>query len=148
MRTEQFSRVLLAVYLVALAVLVFAPFGRAMELGDRLNLEPLSTIDRALDLGPRSPSFRLMVANIAAFIPLGILLPLAFPASARLAVVLLGALALSSAAEIGQLAISVNLAYAYRSTDVDDVILNVAGAFIGYTSFALIKLLGALQPSR
>src|SRR5688500_9617826 len=75
MRTDQFSRLLLGAYLVALAVLVFLPSGRAMELGDRLNLEPLATIDRALDLGPRSLAFRLMIANIAAFIPLGTLLP-------------------------------------------------------------------------
>lgn len=45
-----------------------------MDLGDRLNLEPLATIDRALELGPRSPSFTLMLGNIAAFVPLGILL--------------------------------------------------------------------------
>jgi glycopeptide antibiotics resistance protein len=148
MRTDQFSRVLLAVYLTALAVLVFLPSGRAMELGDRLNLEPLATIERALDLGPRSLSFRLMLANIAAFIPLGILLPLSFPSVARLALVLVGALALSSAVEVGQLAISVKLGYAYRSTDVDDVILNVFGAVIGYTFIAVTRLLGALQPSR
>ena len=148
MRTDQFSRLLLAAYLVALAVLVFLPFGRAMELGDRLNLEPLATIDRALDLGPRSLAFRLMLANIAAFIPLGILLSLAFPSVARLAVVLVGALALSSTVEIGQLAISLNLGYAYRSTDIDDVILNVAGALLGYTAIAVTRVLGTLQPSR
>lgn len=148
MRTDQFSRLLLAVYLVALAVLVFAPFGRAMELGDRLNLEPLATIDRAIELGPRSLAFRLMIANVAAFLPLGILLPLAFPTAPRPATVLIGALALSSVAEIGQLAISMNLGYSYRSTDIDDVILNVAGAVLGYTAFAMARLLGALQPSR
>jgi glycopeptide antibiotics resistance protein len=148
MRTDQFSRLLLAIYLVALAVLLFVPAGRAMELGDRLNLEPFATIDRAIDLGPRSLSFRLMIANVAAFIPLGILLALAAPARARFAVVLVGAIALSSAAEIGQLAISVNLGYAYRSTDVDDVILNVTGALIGYAAIAITRVFGALQPSR
>ena len=148
MRTDQFSRLLLAAYLVALAVLVFLPSGRAMELGDRLNLEPLATIDRALDLGPRSLAFRLMIANIAAFIPLGILLALAFPTGVRLAAVLVAAFALSSAVEVGQLAISVNLGYAYRSTDVDDVILNVAGALIGYAAVYVTRVVGALQPSR
>ena len=148
MRTDQFSRLLLAVYLVALAVLVFVPAGRAMELGDRLNLEPFATIERALDLGPRSLSFRLMLANVAAFIPLGILLALAFPGRARLAVVLVGAICLSIAVELGQLAISLNLGYAYRSTDVDDVILNVAGALVGYAAIAITRVFGALQPSR
>ena len=148
MRTDQISRLLLAAYLVALAVLVFVPFGRAMELGDRLNLEPLATIDRALDLGPRSLVFRLMLANVAAFIPLGILLPLAFPAVARLALVLVSAVALSSAVEIGQLAVSLNLGYAYRSTDVDDVILNASGALIGYVAVAATRVFARLQPSR
>ena len=148
MRTDQFSRLLLAVYLVALAVLLFVPSGRAMELGDRLNLEPLATIDRAIDLGPRSVSFRLLLANIAAFIPLGVLLPLAFPSTARLAPVVVGALLLSSAVEVGQLVMSVNLGYAYRSTDVDDVILNVSGAVIGYVGLATTRVFGRLQPSR
>jgi glycopeptide antibiotics resistance protein len=148
MRTEQFSRLLLAVYLVALAVLVFMPSGRPMDLGDRLNLEPLATIDRALELGPRSGVFRLMLANVAAFVPLGILLPLAFPRRAGLLAAVIAAAALSSAIEIGQLAISVNLGYAYRSTDIDDVILNVTGALLGYAMIAVTRLFGAMQPSR
>jgi glycopeptide antibiotics resistance protein len=147
MRSDQFSRLLLAAYLVVLAVLVFVPSGRAMELGDRLNLEPLATIDRAMDMGPRSLAFRLMLANVAAFIPLGILLALASPPRARLVIVLVGSIALSSAVELGQLAISVNLGYAYRSTDIDDVILNVAGALVGYAAIAVTRVFGALQPS-
>lgn len=148
MRTDQFARGLLVAYLVALAVLVFMPSGRPMDLGDRLNLEPLATIDRALELGPRSPSFRLMLANVAAFIPLGILLPLAFPRRAGLLAVVLTAVALSTAVELGQLAISLNLGYAYRSTDVDDVILNVVGALIGFAAVAFTRVFGVLQPSR
>ena len=148
MRTDQLSRLLLLAYLLGLAVLVFLPSGRPMELGDRLNLEPFATIGRAIDLGPRAVVFRVMVANIAAFVPLGILLPLAFPSKARVGAVLMAAVAISAAVEIGQLVISLNLGYAYRSTDIDDVILNVSGAFIGYAGVAATRLLGALQPSR
>ncbi|MEX2547135.1 MAG: VanZ family protein [Chloroflexota bacterium] len=135
-------------YLLVLGALVFLPFGRGMDLGDRLNFEPFATIDRALELGPRSPSFRLMLGNIAAFVPLGILLPMAIRSRWPLATVLIGAVALSSAIELGQLAISVWLGFAYRSTDVDDVILNVSGAVVGYGLFVTLRLLGRAQPIR
>lgn len=131
-------------YLVVLALLVFLPFGRAMDLGDRLNLDPMATIDRALELGPRSPSFRLMLGNIAAFVPFGLLLALASRSLRSPLVVLVCAVALSAAIELGQLAISVGLGYAYRSTDIDDVILNVLGAVIGYVLYLGIYLGSAL----
>ncbi len=139
---------MLAIYLVVLGTLVFLPFGRGMDLGDRLNLEPFATIERALELGPRSLSFRLMLGNIAAFVPLGILLPMVFRSGWSLALVAIGAVGLSAAVELGQLVISVWLGYAYRSTDIDDVILNVFGAALGYLAFLAIRALGAAQPNR
>ena len=139
---------MLAIYLVVLGTLVFLPFGRGMDLGDRLNLEPFATIERALELGPRSLSFRLMLGNIAAFVPLGILLPMVFRSGWSLALVAIGAVGLSAAIELGQLVISVWLGYAYRSTDIDDVILNVLGTALGYLTFLAIRALGAAQPNR
>ena len=147
MPTQHFSRLLLVAYLLCLGVLVFAPFGRPMDLGDRLNLEPFATIERALR-HPGSLSFRLLIGNIAAFLPLGFLVPLAFRTAWPLLLVVVGALGLSLAIELGQLAISVGLGYAYRSTDIDDVFLNVVGALVGYSALAVIKAIGALQPSR
>ncbi len=95
-------------YMLVLGALVFLPFGGAMDLGDRLNLQPFATIDRALELGPRSVSFRLLIGNIAAFVPFGILLPLVLPLVVRTrwsaALVLIGALWLCI--ELGQLAVS------------------------------------------
>lgn len=129
---------LLTGYLAILAVLVFLPFGREMDLGDRLNLEPFATIDRALELGPRSPSFRLMLANIAAFVPFGLLAPFASLTLRSPLAFLPVAIALPTLIELGQLAISFAVGYAYRSTDVDDVILNFLGALIGYTLFSLV----------
>lgn len=139
---------MLAIYLVVLGALVFLPFGRGMDLGDRLNLEPFATIDRALELGPRSPSFRLMVGNIAAFVPLGVMLPLVFRTRWSAALVLIGAFGLSAAIELGQLAVSFWLGFAYRSTDVDDVILNVLGAALGYVAFLVLRPLLAGGPGR
>lgn len=142
------GRWLAAVYLIVLAALVFLPFGRGMDLGDRLNLAPFATIDRALELGPRSLSFRLLIANIAAFVPLGILLPLVIRTRWSAAVVVIGAFGLSAAIELGQLAISLALGFAYRSTDVDDVILNLLGAVLGYVSLQSLRALFATERSR
>lgn len=134
-------------YLVVLGALVFLPFGGVMDLGDRLNLEPFATIDRALELGPPSVSFRLMIGNIAVFVPFGILLPLVMRARWSGALVVIGALWLSAAIELGQLAISYWIGFAYRSTDVDDVILNVLGAAFGYLVFQVLRASSASEPS-
>lgn len=139
---------LLVAYLGVLAVLVFVPFGRGMDLGDRINLEPFATIDRALQLGPRSLSYRLMIGNIAAFIPFGILLPMILRTRWSLPVVVIGAVALSAAIELGQMAASVWLGFAYRSTDIDDIILNSLGAVVGYVAYLGIRIVGVLEPSR
>jgi len=120
--------------LAVLAFLVFFPFGRGMDLGDGLNLHVWKTIHRALELGPRSVSFRLMVGNVLAFVPLGILLPMAFRVRNPVLIltfVAVAALGVSVTIEATQYAISQSLGYSYRSTDVDDVVLNVAGALIG-----------------
>ena len=142
------SSMLLAVYLCALAALVFLPFGRGMDLGDRINLDPFVTIDRALELGPRSASFRLMIGNILAFVPFGILFPIVLGWRAGLLLTPPAAFALSAAIETGQFAISSWLGYAYRSTDVDDVILNVLGATIGYVAIAVIGSMSAVVARR
>src|SRR5688572_33215462 len=144
--TTQAARLLLVVYLLVLGFLVFLPFGRGMDLGDRLNLDPFVTIDRALELGPRSLSFRLMLGNIAAFVPLGILLPLAFR-RLPIAVAFVTVVALSAAVELGQLAMSTYLGYAYRSTDVDDLILNVCGATLGLVVAAILRLSQSMRES-
>jgi glycopeptide antibiotics resistance protein len=138
--STSYARMLLLAYLGVLAVLVFLPFGRGMDLGDRLNTVPFATIDRAFELGLRSPSFRLMLGNIAAFVPFGLLLPLAFKLHWPILTVGLAALALSGGIELGQATISEWLGYAYRSTDIDDVILNVLGGLVGASAFVLTSL--------
>jgi glycopeptide antibiotics resistance protein len=138
--STSYARMLLLAYLGVLAVLVFLPFGRGMDLGDRLNTVPFATIDRAFELGLRSPSFRLMLGNIAAFVPFGLLLPLAFKLRWPILTVGLAALALSGGIELGQATISEWLGYAYRSTDIDDVILNVLGGLVGASAFVLTSL--------
>jgi glycopeptide antibiotics resistance protein len=142
-RDSTSARLLLLAYLGVLGLLVFLPSGRGMDIGDRLNLDPFATIDRALQLGPRSGSFRLMIGNVAAFVPFGLLLPLAFR-WAGLVTTLLATIVLSVAIELGQLGGSLALGYAYRSTDVDDVILNVTGGMAGFVVIALLLFAAGL----
>ena len=139
----------LAAYLVLLVALTFLPIGTDASVQyDRVNLTPFATIRPALRHGPGSTVFALLVGNIAAFVPLGILLPAVSARLRSLVVVICIAVVASAAIETGQLAVSSVVGFPYRSTDIDDVILNVGGALIGYTFFAVTKLLGALQPSR
>jgi len=137
---RQTAITLLVAYLAVLAFLVFFPFGSGMDLGDGLNMRVWKTIHKAIELGPRSVAFRLMVGNVIAFVPLGILLPAAIGmrnvllAIASVAAV---AIALSVSIEATQFLVSQALGYSYRSTDIDDVILNVLGALIGALVYAV-----------
>jgi glycopeptide antibiotics resistance protein len=109
-----------------------------------LNLRPLRTIGPALDFGPGSQQFRLLVGNLLAFVPLGVLLPLAGLRHSWARVAMLG-LALTVAIELGQLLVSVAIGYAYRSADIDDVIVNWLGAALGYAAY---RFAAAIAPSR
>ncbi len=78
-----------------------------------------------------------VLGNIAAFAPLGLLVPLV---SRRLTVptaVLCSSLAISASIEIAQ------WLFARRVADVDDIILNMVGAFVGYGCYVLFA-----QPKR
>lgn len=67
-----------------------------------------------------------LAGNIIMFVPLGFLLPRAFPSLSSLARVLLTTAVVISSAEILQLFTLVG------SCDIDDLILNVIGAAVGY----------------
>lgn len=72
--------------------------------------------------------------NIALFIPLGLLLPLVWPQKyARLRMVLLTALSTTLAIEL------IQLFGLMGSGDIDDVLSNCFGAFIGFGLFQLLK---------
>ena len=107
--------------------------------GFRYNVMPFRSIiqqvDSLIQQGCYRPVFegvRQLGGNVLVFVPFGVLLPLAVPSLGRLRRVLLAGLAFSLAIELGQLAVSLMLGYAYRVTDVDDVILNLSGVLLGY----------------
>jgi glycopeptide antibiotics resistance protein len=129
---------LLAAYLVVLVALTFFPFdGLSGSEPVDLRLQAFRTINFALRKGFASLEFLVLIGNLAAFVPLGMLIPLVF-GRRSLALVLMGGLAVSLAIELGQLALSIVLGFAFRSADIDDVIVNVCGAALGYLLFLAV----------
>jgi glycopeptide antibiotics resistance protein len=77
---------------------------------------------------------RQMLGNLLLLLPVGLLGPIALPWLDRWRRVLLVAFALSLAIELAQLWIP------DRAADVDDLLLNVAGAAIGYAILSVVRL--------
>lgn len=124
-------------YLAFLLALTFYPFdGFAGSEPVDLRLQAFRTINFALRKGVGSSQFLVLIGNLLAFVPLGLLLPVVLNRRSLLLVVLAG-LGLSVAIEAGQLAISMYLGFAFRTADIDDVIVNVAGAVLGYALFVI-----------
>jgi glycopeptide antibiotics resistance protein len=93
---------------------------------------PLATITAAMARGLTAGTIVSIAGNVAAFVPLGLLAP---SASARWRTwprVLGLGLGVSLAIEAAQLAISLAVGHPYRQADVDDLLLNVAGAAVGF----------------
>lgn len=89
--------------------------------------------------------------NILLFMPMGYLLPLIKTNINKLSKVLTISFCISLGIETMQLMISFMYGFAYRSFDVDDIIMNVFGAFLGFvflklTAPILNKLTGVELP--
>jgi len=96
------------------------------------NLVPFASIRETLALPELWPRVRLLAGNVLVFTPLGLLLPTIWPRLASLWRIALAGLCVSLAIELAQLAVSLALGAWYRMSDVDDVLLNVAGVLLGY----------------
>ena len=133
------SRGALSAVLVAAAALIavftLLPTGSAYA---SVNLDP------GAGLAPwRSPATAVNVlGNLLLFVPLGVLLPARFPTLRPVWALLPVAAAVSVAVEVTQ--------YAYvpgRAADVDDVLLNTAGAVAGLLAYRLVRLVSGRRPS-
>lgn len=113
---------------------VFVQRGAA-EVEFSWNVVPLRTIARQVEFETSWQKVRQLGGNVLVFAPLGLLLPLSAPRLARLSRVVVGGFAFSFGIEFAQLAISGVLGYSYRITDVDDILLNVAGVVLGYAAY-------------
>ena len=104
------------------------------ELGTAINLRPLFTIRAFWQRGTLEGQLVNLLGNVAVFVPLGLLMPWAFPALRRWWAVTLLCGGLSLAIEFTQLFLA-------RSVDVDDLLLNTLGGLLGYLLFALGRAL-------
>jgi glycopeptide antibiotics resistance protein len=100
-----------------------------------INLVPMRTVFEILrDF--HGQVVRQLLGNVVMFTPLGFLLPVLYPRYRRFAATALAALAVSSGIELMQLAMLLSRVSG-RSVDVDDVILNVTGACLGYLAWRM-----------
>jgi glycopeptide antibiotics resistance protein len=127
------ATLVLAVWLVAALVLTLQsayPLPGQVVHG---NLIPFHTLAIYLDNLGSWFWIRNALGNLGLLLPLGLLGPIAFPALERWWRVALLALLISTTIELTQLAVP------DRSADIDDVIVNVAGALIGYLTFFIVR---------
>ncbi len=105
---------------------------RRIDTHDHVNFTPFKTIDiyNTFD--------KQVAGNFIMLLPLGIYLPLLYKRLRKFSgffAVLVISFFISVSIELLQLATN------YRSTDVDDVMLNTAGACVGFILYQLIKLI-------
>ncbi|EUJ31888.1 VanZ family protein [Listeria cornellensis] len=89
--------------------------------------------------GGRNHALYQVIGNIIMFIPLGCLYPLCSKCRVSWKRMFWISLSASLFIELSQLAQNIVFQTAFRSADIDDVILNVSGGFIGYALFRLCK---------
>lgn len=96
-----------------------------------LNLVPLAWAFTPYEMGvPRM--LEQLALNLVMFVPLGLLLPAAFPSLRRFGRTAAVCLAATLAIETLQY-------FTGRSADIDDVLLNLLGGMLGYGLFALLR---------
>ena len=130
------SWTLFAAYCLCMLILLFD----REQSGGELNLEPLRTIRlfvRVLLYDHNPYNIRLAIVNLAGnvalFVPLGYFLPRLWPGLQKWWRTWLMTLAIMTAVELTQM-------LTLRGTcDVDDLILNLLGAAIGYGFFCIRK---------
>ncbi|MBQ7922836.1 MAG: VanZ family protein [Clostridia bacterium] len=102
----------------------------------KINLIPLRTISEFwndLHGGGRSHAFINLAGNVIMFVPLGFFIPCVFPKADAFRRSMLYALIIILSIEIIQLATLLG------SLDIDDVLLNMIGAVIGYGIFMMLN---------
>lgn len=141
------SRVLLFFYIVLLVRLIVFKYPIPMLRGimdswdvDMVkrgvytaNLTPFKTIRMYIRYYHQINGFDNLFGNILAFVPFGVLLPLAFPDCSKVWHTLLHSFWLSLCIELFQLISH------FGEFDVDDILLNCFGAVLGYFFYVLVR---------
>lgn len=140
-------------YLLMAGYLVFIGYfglfskiaGRNFIHAKEYNIIPFYTISNCLRIQNVSnimPFVVNIIGNIAVFMPFGIIMPIIISERKRnkpIFIILFGALLLALSVELIQYIMSVGV------FDVDDVILNTIGAFVGYFMYVFVKKLRSFK---
>lgn len=132
------SFVLLIIYLALLAYLVFfsKEFGRQNQVAMRYNIIPFKTITNYYYYSTREGFVVNVIGNILAFMPLGVLWPVVFKKTydkVYFHIIILWSFTISLFIEIIQMLSKVG------AFDVDDLILNTLGGFVGYLIYKILS---------
>lgn len=105
------------------------------------NFVPFKTINFYLFLADINFDIRVknLAGNVIGFIPFGFILPMLAKRFQKLGIVVLATFCLSLTYEILQ------LVFEFGSFDVDDLILNTVGGFLGYIPFKILQLMTGPQ---
>lgn len=101
--------------------------------GLNANLVPFRTIETYISDLSFSVAFMNILGNIIPFIPMGFLIPMAFPSHRNIIKTMISCFLLILSVEILQLILFLG------SFDIDDVILNLLSCFIGFILFKAYK---------
>ncbi len=104
------------------------------------NFIPFRSISQILLKISNYSAFKQLAGNIILFIPLSFILPLYTKRFRKFGKVLLSGFLISLGIETLQFIISFFYGFSYRTTDVDDIILNCAGVVIGFILYSLLRL--------
>jgi glycopeptide antibiotics resistance protein len=127
----------LSAWVAGLLIFTIPP---AASLGTRtLELRPFVELPR----GIRTTVYAQMAGNAALFVPFGALVPVQWPTLDSSRRVLVAAGTLSLVIEVAQFVIGTG-----RQSSVTDVILNTAGAALGYGAFSLVRVVARRSGAR
>jgi glycopeptide antibiotics resistance protein len=131
------ARALLVAWIAFIVVLSLLPLGAVSgrQPAVWVAIVPFESIGHALGRGLTWATVVSVAGNVAAFVPIGLLAPVAWIRWRSWPAALALGLGVSLGIEVAQLAISVSVGIPYRHADVDDLILNGFGTATGYAAW-------------
>jgi glycopeptide antibiotics resistance protein len=117
------------------------------SLGHWINFVPLRTLGQLLARTSATQAVRQIGGNIGLLFPFGLLSPVLVPRLRRVRTLALAALATSVVIEAIQYLGTVTR-FMNRSVDIDDVILNVLGALLGWGVWKAVALVVAARRAK
>lgn len=129
-------------YLTAVAVVTLFPIlidDKVEYFGDLTwyNFIPFKTITQTLQYGVTTTAIAQIFGNILMSVPFGIFIMI-FLDKPKWWNMLLFALALTLSIELSQMIIGFAINNMYRTVDIDDIILNIIGTYIGYGIYKIL----------